>query len=77
MTEGQKFDQDDWNEVVSLAFVVARWLYENTRIEQTPDTKQIHFQPTKSKKNKKGTSQKWLDSSWQDHASVLDTTLNC
>jgi hypothetical protein len=31
-------DVDDWNDVVDLTFSAAIWLYQNSRIERTPDT---------------------------------------
>lgn len=49
----EPFSDEDWNDVVDLAFIAATWLYENTRVERTPDTTQVHFQPKSSKKKKK------------------------
>lgn len=50
-------NEDDWNDVVSLAFIAATWLYENTRVEKTPNTTQVHLQPKTSKKKKKKTKE--------------------
>lgn len=61
----ENFTDDDWNDVVDLAFIAAAWLYENTRVERTPTTTQVHFQPKTSKKKKKKTKE-WLDSVGRD-----------
>jgi hypothetical protein len=49
----ETLNEDDWNDVISLAFVAAKWLYENSRVVRTPDTTQVHFQPKSSKKKRK------------------------
>lgn len=46
---------EDWNDVVDLVFTAAAWLYENTRVERTPETNQIHFQPKSAKRKGKKT----------------------
>jgi hypothetical protein len=53
----EPLSEDDWNDVVSLTFVAAAWLYENTRVERTPETTQVHLQPKTSKKKKKKTKE--------------------
>lgn len=57
LNRNEDFDSDDWNDVVDLAFIAAIWLYDNTRVERTPTTTQIHFQPKTSKKKKKKTKE--------------------
>jgi hypothetical protein len=53
LNRSEELTDDDWNDIVDLAFLAAAWLYENTRVERTPTTNQIHFQPKSSKKKKK------------------------
>jgi len=53
----ENLDEDDWNDVINLVFIAAVWLYENTRIERTPDTTQVHLQPSSAKKKKKKTKE--------------------
>lgn len=49
--------EEDWNDIVDLVFTAAKWLYENTRVERTPETNQIHFQPKNSKRRGKKTKE--------------------
>lgn len=51
----EQFDEDDWNTVACLACEAFTWLYENSRVERTPESTQIHIQPknSKSSHNKK------------------------
>jgi hypothetical protein len=51
-SKDETLDESDWNDVVDLAFTAAKWLYENSRIEVTPETHQLHLQPKSSKKKK-------------------------
>lgn len=53
----ETLNDDDWNDVIDLAFIAAMWLYDNTRMERTPDTNQVHLQPRSSKKKKKKTKE--------------------
>jgi len=51
ISKEEAFEDEDWNDVVSLAFCAAIWLYENSRIEKTP-TSQVYLQPKSLKKKK-------------------------
>ena len=53
----EPLNEEDWNDIVSLTFIAATWLYENTRVEMTPETTQVHLQPKTSKKKKKKTKE--------------------
>lgn len=53
ISKEEEFSEEDWNEVVALLSIAAVWLYENTRVEHTPISNQIHIQPKKSKKKSK------------------------
>lgn len=54
--KSESFDEEDWNNIVELTFIAAIWLYQNSSIQCTPETNQVHFQP-KSKKKKKKTKE--------------------
>jgi hypothetical protein len=53
----ETLNEDDWNDVISLFLTGATWLYENTRVEHTPSTSQVHLQPKSSKKKKSKTKE--------------------
>ena len=53
LSKDETFDEEDWNDVVSLAFTACQWLVENSRIEITQETSQVHIQPKTSKKRSK------------------------
>lgn len=50
LSDEERFDEEDWNDVVSLTFDAIRWIAENSRLEVTPSTSQVHLQPKASKK---------------------------
>jgi len=49
----ETFEEEDWNDVVSLVFTACQWLADNSRIEITQSTSQVHIQPKTSKKRSK------------------------
>jgi hypothetical protein len=53
LSNEEEFVEEDWNDVVSLFFSAVEWLSSNSRIEVTPESSQIHFQPKNSKKRSK------------------------
>lgn len=53
LTDEEKLDLEDWNEVVQLGLLAFTWLADNSRVEVTPASNQIHLQPKKSLKKKK------------------------
>jgi hypothetical protein len=55
LSREESLSDQDWNDVVFFAFVAAEWLYENTRVERTPISTQVHFQPKSTKKKKRKT----------------------
>jgi hypothetical protein len=48
-----ELEDEDWNEVVKLTLLGAIWLFKKSRVEVTPSSSQLHFQPLKAKKKKK------------------------
>jgi len=57
LDRNETFGEEDWNDVVDLFFTAAAWLYENTKVQRTPSTNQVHFQPRSSKTKKKKTKE--------------------
>ena len=53
ISKDETFEEEDWNDVVNLSFYACQWLAENSRVEVTPSTTQVHVQPKTSKKKKK------------------------
>lgn len=53
LSKDEALSEEDWNDVVSLLIIAASWLYDHSRVERTPETTQVHFQPKHSKKKKK------------------------
>jgi hypothetical protein len=53
LSKEETFVEDDWNDVISLALTACQWLVENSRIEITQETSQVHVQPKASKKRNK------------------------
>lgn len=41
----EDFSDSEWNDVTHLAFVAMCYLYENSNVIVTPETKQLHLQP--------------------------------
>lgn len=48
-----ELEEENWNEVVKLTLLGAIWLFKKSRVEITPTSSQLHFQPLKAKKKKK------------------------
>jgi len=46
-------ETEDWSDVVHFCVLAANWLFPNTRVEPTPVSTQVHFQPKEAKKKKK------------------------
>ena len=57
ISKEETLEEDDWNDVVTLAFTACHWLAENSRIEITQETSQVHLQPKTSKKRRKKTKE--------------------
>lgn len=57
----ETFSDSDWNDIVSMVFDAAVWLYQNSRIESTPSTPQVNLQQKSSRKKRKKTKE-WFDS---------------
>lgn len=53
LSSEDKFDQDDWVQVVQLAMLLASFLYEHSTVKVTPDSQQVHFQPLRKARRKK------------------------
>lgn len=53
MGREETFSDSDWNDIVSMVFDAAVWLYQNSRIESTPSTSQVHLQPKTSRKGRR------------------------
>lgn len=49
---------DEWMLIVTLSISAAKWLQENSKVELTPSTSQVHLQPSKSIKKKNGKKHK-------------------
>jgi hypothetical protein len=53
MQDGDDLDQKDWNDLLLIGFDISKWIIENTKVEVTQVTEQVHLQPSRSLKKKK------------------------
>jgi hypothetical protein len=53
MQDGDDLDQKVWNDLLLIGFDISKWIIENTKVEVTQVTEQVHIQPSRSLKKKK------------------------
>jgi len=53
----ETFSDSDWNDIVSMFFDAAIWLYQNSKIESIPSTPQVNLQQKSSRKKKNKTKE--------------------
>lgn len=46
-------NSEDWTDLLLLSMTAIQWIVENSKVEVTQITDQVHFQPKKSLKKKK------------------------
>jgi hypothetical protein len=48
-----EMNSEDWTDLLLISTTAIKWIVENSKVEVTQITDQVHFQPKKSLKKKK------------------------
>jgi len=52
LSKEEPFEEEDWNDFVTLAFNACQWLTSNTKEKVSQETSQARFHPTSKKRGK-------------------------